>query len=323
MSYPRLRLLGFFTINFLLENKTGLLIRSGKSKEILGGADIQTMSIEKSYKDEKGNIHTLVVPYIPGSSLKGRARALLELALGLKFSTTDEKIYYHMRVVKDSIEDDDPYCPVDNIFGTASIPPDKVLSNKNAPTRHKTLVEKCWAPTRAIFRDLYPSDKYVQKLIKAKGADFVTFEDFLEEKWENRIDRVTSAADPRNALRVKPGVEFEGEITFLVFDLDVCKRKECDELSQYKFEYPAREYFRYLLEALTLVEETYLGASGTRGYGNVKFRDIEASFYDVIAMKKETLNDEKTKKKNWDTLAEFKQYILSSDIWDRLRKTCQ
>jgi len=303
---PRLRLLGLFTISFKLENKTGLLIRSGKGREILGGADIQTMSIEKEYN---GMVYT--VPYIPGSSLKGRARSLLELALGLDLSTTEGKIYYHMRVVRNSIVDEDPYCPVDNVFGTASVQP-HMLSEE----RHKTLVEKCWAPTRAIFRDLYPSREYVDRLFRTKGA--VAFEDFLEEKWENRIDRVTSAADPRNALRVKPGVEFEGEITFLVFDLDVCRRKECDELSHYKFEYPAKEYFRYLLEALTLVEETYLGASGTRGYGNVKFREIEAYFHDVVTMKGEKITNKK-----WNTLAEFKQDILNSDIWDRLRKTCQ
>jgi len=306
---PRLRLLGLFTISFKLENKTGLLIRSGKGKEILGGADIQTMSIEKEYN---GVVYT--VPYIPGSSLKGRARSLLELALGLDLNTTDGKIYYHMRVVSNAIVDEDPYCPVDNVFGTASVQPHKVSEEK-----HKTLVEKCWAPTRAIFRDLYPSEAYVDRLIRMKGT--VAFEDFLEEKWENRIDRVTSAADPRNALRVKPGVEFEGEIAFLVFDLDVCKRKECDELSRYKFEYPAKEYFRYLADALMLVEKTYLGASGTRGYGSVEFKKIEVRFYDFAKIGG---NEEIERTIGvWNKLDEFKQGVLNSDIWDRLRKTCQ
>ncbi|MCX8138035.1 MAG: type III-A CRISPR-associated RAMP protein Csm3, partial [Pyrobaculum aerophilum] len=36
-----------------------------------------------------------------------------------------------------------------------------------------------------------------------------------------------------------------------------------------------------LIDSLKLVERTYLGASGTRGNGTVKFKGITARLYDV------------------------------------------
>ncbi|GAB6943352.1 type III-A CRISPR-associated RAMP protein Csm3 [Vulcanisaeta sp. JCM 14467] len=284
---PQLRLVGIFELKFKLINETGFLIRNAKAREIMGAADVEPMSIYKQYSIDNKN-YSLRVPYIPGSSLKGRARSLLELALGLSLSTTDGKIYYHMRVGgSNQIIHDDPYCPVDNVFGSMSIQPKDYQPGEEGPHPYAWLVEKCWAPTRAIFRDIYPSGNYVKKLCDEKdGCNNVTFEDFLEEKSENRIDRVTSAADPRTILRVKPDVEFEGSISFLVFDLDMCRRRECEEhskLREYIRDYPARYYLQSLVDALMLVEETYIGGSGTRGYGNVKFRDIVLSLHNLAA----------------------------------------
>ena len=284
---PQLRLVGVFELKFKLINETGFLIRSARAREIMGAADVEPVSIYKQYNIDNKD-YLLWVPYIPGSSLKGKARSLLELALGLSLSTTDGKIYYHMRVgEKNQIIHDDPYCPVDNVFGSMSVQPQYYQPSEEGPNPYAWLVEKCWAPTRAIFRDIYPSENYIRNLCRGKGdCNNIAFEDFLEEKSENRIDRVTSAADPRTILRVKPDVEFEGSISFLVFDLDVCRRRECDEHSKFKDlikDYPARYYLQSLVEALMLVEETYIGGSGTRGYGNVKFKDIALSLHNLAA----------------------------------------
>ena len=106
---------------------------------------------------------------------------------------------------------------------------------------------------------MFPSEKYVLELLNRYGV--VSKEDFLEEKSENRIDRITSAADPRFILRVKPDVEFAGRMTLLLFDVD------------YKYD-KIKEYLDLLLTGFKLIEDTYLGGSGTRGYGKVRFKDL-------------------------------------------------
>ena len=111
-------------------------------------------------------------------------------------------------------------------------------------------------------------DRYVCKIYNENGI--VTFDDFLEEKNENRIDRITSAADPRTVLRVKPGVKFIGNISILVYD------KNADKL---------KDFLTLLAKGMKLLEATYLGASGSRGYGRVKFAKIKATYYNPTTMK--------------------------------------
>jgi CRISPR-associated protein Csm3 len=222
-----------------------------------------------------------------------------------------------MRVVKNDVMDADPYCPIDNVFGTPAIDAGR-LSQQGL--EH---LFKCWAPSRAIFRDLYPSESYVEELCRSKGdCSYVTLDDFVEEKWENRIDRVTSTADPRNLLRLRPGAEFSGGITFLVFDLDVCPRKECAEKSAYKDkagDLPAKFYLDTLLKGLELVEATYLGASGTRGYGQVKFKGLRAEFK-PIAPRAEGVAPPAVEGKD---LAEFTAKVREWGLWNGLKGLCK
>jgi CRISPR-associated protein Csm3 len=311
----QLELIGAIKLEFNLE-ASGLLIRSGKAKEILGAADIQPITIRRMYEVDS-RFYLLEVPYIPASSLKGRSRSLMELALNLPLYTTDGRIYLHMRVVRDDVMDADPYCPIDNVFGTPAIDAGR-LSRQDLE-----YLFKCWAPSRAIFRDLYPSERYVKELCKSKGdCGYVTLDDFLEEKWENRIDRVTSTADPRNLLRLRPGTEFSGGITFLVFDLDVCARKECAEKSAYKDkvgDLPVKFYLDTLLKGFELVEATYLGAAGTRGYGQVKFKELQAEFK-PISPRAEGVAPPAVKGKN---LAEFTASVRGWDLWNGLKGLCK
>jgi CRISPR-associated protein Csm3 len=316
----QLELIGAVTLEFSLET-SGLLIRSGKAKEILGAADIQPLTIHRPYEikyDETNKrVYHLEVPYIPASSLKGRMRSLLELAFNLPLHTTDGKIYLHMRVAGQKVEDPDPYCPIDNVFGSPAIDFNR-LSDQGVD-----YLFNCWAPTRAIFRDLYPSERYIKELCKSKGdCSYITLDDFVEEKWENRIDRVTSTADPRNLLRLRPGVEFSGGITFLVFDLDVCPRKECEEKSAYRDKVgglPAKFYLETLLKGFELVEATYLGASGTRGYGQVKFKELQAEFK-PIAPRAEGVAPPAVKGKD---LAEFTANVRGWGLWNELKGLCK
>jgi CRISPR-associated protein Csm3 len=312
---PQLELVGAVNLTFKLETG-GLLIRSGRAKEILGAADIQPVTLRRQYVI--GNkTYTLEVPYIPASSLKGRARSLLELALNLPLHTTDGRIFLHMRVAGNDVVDADPYCPIDNVFGSPAIDFNR-LSKQGLES-----LFKCWAPTRAIFRDLYQSEKYIEKLCEAKGdCSYITLDDFVEEKWENRIDRVTSTADPRNILRLRPGVEFDGSITLLVFDLDVCPRRECEEKSAYRDRVgglPAKFYLETLLRGLELVEATYLGASGTRGYGQVKFTELMAEFV-PIAPRAEAVRPPAVEGEN---LANFISRVQEWSLWGELKRLCK
>jgi CRISPR-associated protein Csm3 len=316
LGSTQLELVGIVDIRFKLETY-GLLIRSGRAKEILGAADVVPMTISRTYTVENVT-RTIEVPYIPASSLKGKTRSLLEIAYNLPLYTTDNKIYLHMRVVKDDVVHEDPYCPIDNIFGTPAIDEER-LKKKGLQN-----LFKCWAPSRAIFRDLFPSVEYIKSLCEEKGCSDITLGDFVEEKWENRIDRVTSTADPRNVLRLKPGVEFDGSIAFLIFDLDICIREECNQLpSAYRDKIgdspPAKFYIQTLLKGLELVEETYLGASGTRGYGQVKFKMLKAEFKPIAPRAKGVAPPAV----EGDDLTKFITNVQNWDLWNGLKGLCK
>jgi len=275
-SMPGPHLIGILRLDFILETITGLLIRMPVQVQAarIGGADAYPMITKKVYKLSNVGTKELDVPYIPGSSLKGKMRSLLEQSLGKKLYTTDYKIWLHVRNLHEKAMSIDEFeedvkrgCEIDDLFGYMSIQykaiydayRNKGLENEEAHAKTTELFMKL-APTRLLVSDLYPSATYVEKLFREKG--FVSIADFLEEKSENRIDRVTSAADPRDIVRVKPHVEFEGRITLLVFNRDL----EQEAL--------LKRYLETLFRGLKLVEETYLGSSGSRGYGRFRFKNL-------------------------------------------------
>ncbi|MCD8180963.1 MAG: type III-A CRISPR-associated RAMP protein Csm3 [Firmicutes bacterium] len=90
--------------------------------------------------------------------------------------------------------------------------------------------------------------------IKGKGAARAT-----EVKFENTINRLTAVANPRQIERVIPGCKFKISIMYNVYD-----------------EGQIKEDFEAIREGLRLIEYDYIGGSGTRGYGRVKFSDINA-----------------------------------------------
>lgn len=112
------------------------------------------------------------------------------------------------------------------------------------------------APTRIIVRDCVMTDafrKVIDELPAERGS-------YLEVKAENMIKRNTGTAEaPRFMERVPAGAEFTLEIVLQIFQGD-------DE----------QRMLEYVKEGLSLVEQSYLGGSGSRGYGQVKFTyDVE------------------------------------------------
>jgi len=280
---------GLVRVDLEMEVLTGLLIRMPVHAQVyrIGGADLYPIVTRKKYVLD-GQEAELDVPMVPGSSLKGRMRGLLELALGKPFYSTDGRIWLHARVFGkgyvmnlNEIENDIvSRCEIDEVFGAPALGIDQLIEyyagqyaaqrGEDRPTdedrdRARQEVRAKIVPhlafTRLLVDDMYPTAEYV-KALSENGRRLVSVADFLEEKGENRIDRVTSAADPRQVVRVRPGVVFGGALRLLVFDVDKG--------------FVGRN-LGLVARGLKLVEETYLGASGSRGYGRVRFRRLKVA----------------------------------------------
>ena len=173
------------------------------------------------------------LPYIPGSSLKGKMRSLMERienkigpALGGSVKHGPYK------------DINDPDTNIPKIFGIAADSDDKTESNiSEEPV------------SRLIVRDCSLTDTSVGKLGKMVGADMP----YSEVKTEVVIDRITSRAMPRQIERVPAGISFNMEMILNIYQSDAEK-----------------ELLNDLLKALCLVQDDYLGGSGSRGSGQVK-----------------------------------------------------
>lgn len=131
-------------------------------------------------------------PYIPGSSLKGKMRSLLEIYYFVDRPSSKQFIAKEGKPCGCA----EPDCPACVIFGTSS--------DKKGPEL---------GPTRVIFRDAVLSEPFRQR--------FANGELPMEEKYENTIHRVKGVADhPRPLERVPAGVVFDFTISFKEFEGD-------------------------------------------------------------------------------------------------------
>jgi CRISPR-associated protein Csm3 len=133
--------------------------------------------------------------------------------------------------------------------------PEEYNANGGCPVCHVFGVPgevEATGPTLLLVRDVALTRDSAAALEKLK-----TDLPFAELKTEVAIDRVTSAATPRTIERVPAGAVFgPAELVFSIYHRDDFAR------------------LKYVLEALQLVEDDYLGGSGSRGSGKVKFTDI-------------------------------------------------
>jgi CRISPR-associated protein Csm3 len=105
--------------------------------------------------------------------------------------------------------------------------------------------------TRLIFRDCPITPESAKQLADALPGLFV------EVKTEIAMDRnrgATTSGSLRQQERVPGGTEFRFEVVLRVFEGDDVKA-----------------HLSRLAEAIDLLEKEYLGGSGTRGYGKVRF----------------------------------------------------
>ncbi|MHA1269861.1 MAG: type III-A CRISPR-associated RAMP protein Csm3 [Candidatus Helarchaeota archaeon] len=106
--------------------------------------------------------------------------------------------------------------------------------------------------SRFIFRDIKLTPESKDILEKMESDLYLT-----ELKHENSIDRITASADPRQFERVPAGAEFDFEI---IYNIENTQDKDDD--------------IEFLLKLFKILENDYLGGSGSRGYGKIKFEQI-------------------------------------------------
>lgn len=241
MDFKEITLNGKYFIDAEIKLLTGLHIGTAGNSLDIGGVDNPVI------KDAYGK------PYIPGSSLKGKLRSLMEfysnkLTIGnVVYSKESENnpIRMHMCGEKD--------CIVCGLFGR-NHGEHKIIKDSNGNHDKKTFDEAV-EPTRLIVRDAHLIDESITDEMK----DNMDFE-YTEVKFENNIDRITSAANPRQTERVPAGATFKCNFVVNVYNKD------------------DKKYFEALLTAMKLLEDDYLGGQGSRGYGQVKFENIKIEY---------------------------------------------
>lgn len=227
-SAKQVKLKGRVFITFNIKAVTGLHIGGTESGIEIGGVDKTVI------RDPLTNR-----PYIPGSSLKGKVRSLLEKYKGLRQNQRIGQGYIH------SCDDPKEYpnCDVCQVFG---VPGERDFAT----------------PTRLVVRDVMMTEESAKDLEVSGRTDLP----YTEVKTEVSIDRVTSAANPRQMERVPAGTVFgPAEMVYSLYDGDGCNvQKDI-------------EHLRTLVEGLQLLEDDYLGGLGSRGSGKVKLQDINVT----------------------------------------------
>lgn len=190
---------------------------------------------------EIGGVDNIVVrnplsnePYIPGSSVKGKLRSLMDRELGTELNRPVRRGRSPVRIHECNDETQYSQCVVCRLFGVAG--------------------EREFAmPSRVYVRDIHLTQQSREQLEQVRTDLPLT-----EVKWEAAIDRITSAAVPRPMERVPAGAVFGPfEFVFNVYeDRDVA------------------ELFPPFLHALALLEDDYLGGQGTRGSGKIAFKNM-------------------------------------------------
>jgi CRISPR-associated protein Csm3 len=204
--------------------ETGLHIGSGDTELHIGGTDNPVIK----------HPHTLE-PFIPGSSIKGKIRSLLELESGVLAKRKDNKNGNPLSIndLENHLDEAEKKKCINilKLFGVSGSESDKALDI---------------GPTRASFSDCKINEEWLNK---ARENNY----SLTEVKAENSIDRVRGTAQhPRFIERVPNGVEFDFRISIKIFEEDEALEET-------------------LLKGMKLLELDALGGSGSRGYGKISF----------------------------------------------------
>jgi len=221
-----------------IELISGLHIGAGDSEMRIGGTDNPVVT----------NPHT-GEPYIPGSSLKGKIRSLLEMRSGLidpgKGNPLGTSCLRNLSGPKHG-----EAMKILRIFG---------VSGAEGDTARDV------GPTRASFADCSLNKESRDRLEAGNLSP-------TEIKAETAIDRIQGTAKGgslRFTERVVAGLCFDFAITLKELEGD-------DNLED------------FLLEGMKMLEYDALGGNGSRGYGRVRFDfeddDLQRKFAEILAI---------------------------------------
>lgn len=200
--------------------KTGFHIGVGNEKMQIGGVDSAVI------KDPISQL-----PYIPGSSIKGKIRCLLETEGNFDLGVLNDELNRFFGPTPDYI----------------SFKSSEIKKQAKAGTE---VNENFESPTRLIFRDFFLEDDW-----KIKYEEGIVS---TEVKTEIAIDRKKGSAKQgalRTIERVPPETVFTGVI-----------------LIRYKSSEELKEIENTLKKGFELLNNDYLGGSGSRGYGAVEIK---------------------------------------------------
>ncbi len=222
MAY-QINLLGYITIKGVIRCITGIHV--GGSSDSIDKGGIDSPVIKNPVTNQ---------PYIPGSSLRGRMRCILEKATGKHLDKLVSGIYIH----KGEQHNEGESCEICRSFGTT----------------HK----KVTIPSPLIVRDSLLTKRAQNEYMDGRLP-------VTEVKTETAIDRITSAAHPRVIERVPAGAEFSFEFTYRV-------QSNGNGSFTTQSNQEVRDDINNILWALEIIEKhDGLGGHSARGYGQVKF----------------------------------------------------
>ncbi|MBW4630995.1 MAG: type III-A CRISPR-associated RAMP protein Csm3 [Iphinoe sp. HA4291-MV1] len=321
------QLLGKFRLEATLVLETGLHIGGGGGNLDIGGLD----------KPVARDPITLF-PYLPGSSIKGKLRSILERfhkkplnrpggSDTYRYESDDlldgyteiygQKIFYHGART----------CPISRLFGSTGgsnfwVKTIDAIEEKLERVKHHeqfiidtidgveySKVERGRnSPARLIVRDCHLHRDSADKLKRVDTGLYMT-----EWKWENGLDRVTAAANPRQIERVPAGAEFNFELVYTV----EADSNQTEEITQEEFQTSISQAVKDLQNiaiALSLLEDDALGGHGSRGYGKVRFKNFKCYWRNIEQYRRVTEDG-----------VEFKQPIITvedteDDTFNLLKK---
>jgi len=252
-----LNFIGKVIIKSTIEVKTGMRIGGTTGGLKIGGLELNVIT------DPLGR------PYIPGSSLKGKTRSLIEKAEASSKPNFWNKKDKDGNIVGHQCENDSEYknCSVCKVWGILG----------DIKFKEPTL-------TRLIVYDTYLDESSIKEDMKEN----------LELRWtevkvETAINRITGTAlggSLRHTERVPAKAEFkDSEIIFNVFS-------ESD-----------KDLLKKVFIAMELLEHDYLGGMGSRGYGRVVINNIEIYWNKKEDYERGTIDLTPERKINngWDT----------------------
>lgn len=218
-----------FTADLVLQ--TGLHIGGGDSEIHIGGIDNSVIKHPVTQQ-----------PYIPGSSLKGKIRSLLEWKSGVvqeaplgkeeyeKFAGTGQE-----KAIREILQ----------LFGISG-------------DAQNEKFQKEIGISRLAFWDCMLCEEYA-KTLSEKNLPYT------EGKMENRINRIAGTAEhPRQTERVPAGAVFKFKLSMKSFAGD-----DWEGLKN------------AILQGLKLLEWDSLGGSGSRGYGKIRFDKLTFDDQDI------------------------------------------